>query len=114
MRPSYKRAGLLIIILGHSVWNCILPATAMMSADLDAAKALAENQCATCHVIPEISTTGAEAAPTFVLLANQKTTGSWEALATILKSPHWPENGSPLSGTDIDNLIGYILSFTEK
>ena len=86
----------------------------MMSADLDAAKALAENRCATCHVIPEMSTTGAEAAPTFLLLANQKTTANWEALTTILKSPHWPENGNPLSGTDIDNLIGYILSFTQK
>lgn len=89
-------------------------AEAMMSSDINAAKDLARNQCASCHVIPEISLKGSEDAPSFRLLANQQQTGNWETLAATLKTPHWPNNGSRLSGTDIDNLIGYILGFTEK
>ena len=114
MKSQFKFLTIFGSVFVTFLWVLPNPTYSMMSADIGAAKEVAEAQCSSCHVIPEISEKGVKDAPTFATIANQRKTGNWEALATILGKPHWPENGNPLSGTDIDNLVGYILSFTAK
>ena len=86
---------------------------AMMAANIDAAKKVASKECAACHKIPGLRRSkSAEGAPSFPELANNPSLNTWEPLQARLSIPHSPETGKILTSTDITNLTGYILSFT--
>ena len=86
---------------------------AMMAANIDAAKKVASKECAACHKIPGLRRSkSAEGAPSFPELANNPSLNTWEPLQARLSIPHWPETEKILTSTDITNLTGYILSFT--
>ena len=105
------------IVLAISVYflaDDIDSSRAMMAANIGAAKKVAAQQCASCHIIPGMRSKTAEGAPSFTALANDPDIDSWETLEVALRTSHWPEKDKALTGTDITNLTGYILSFKEQ
>jgi mono/diheme cytochrome c family protein len=90
-----------------------LPAASVLAAG-DAAEGarIAQQWCASCHVIGK-GTRGGDAAPPFVALANDPAkTESY--LKTWISNPHPPMPNFNLSRRDIDDLTAYIGTLSAK
>lgn len=69
--------------------------------------ALAKNWCGQCHLIGGAGT-ATDAAPTFVSIARDPSSTP-ERLRSFLAKPHRAMPALPVSGTEADDLIAYIL-----
>jgi mono/diheme cytochrome c family protein len=86
-----------------------LHATAPLAAgDPRAGAGLAQQWCASCHVVSERSTSPVpQGPPTFVWIAQHRNA---EELRTFLVRPHPPMPNFDLSRANIDDLVAYIES----
>ncbi len=106
-------------------WGCLMLCTssvmAFMSADIDAAKGLVAERCISCHEAPGIKPARQTAASdtatpalSLVMIAGDPALQALEPLKAALAVPHWPDESFELKGTDLDNVVGYILSLSKE
>lgn len=84
------------------------------AASVEAGRALAEADCAQCHVIGDVSAPAdVDGVPTFKAVANDPAVTA-AALKAFLSSPHFEMPDLILSDAESDHLIAYILSLKSQ
>ena len=90
------------------------PTAAQDIGDVSEGHRLAETWCVNCHIVAPDSRGGtSNGAPTFTAVARMKSTTPL-SLRVFLQTPHNRMPDLHLSRTEIDDLIGYILSLRDK
>jgi len=86
----------------------LIGASAARSADVDRGRQLAEQWCASCHLLPGAETTATQGLPSFREMAHGDKTA--DQLKLFLMRPHGAMPPLTLSRAEIDALVGYIES----
>ncbi len=103
MRRWVGLLGIALVLSGGAA------ARAEQAGAVIAGKAVAATWCVNCHVVTASQTTGSDQAPTWTSIADQPSTTS-DSLHAFLSKPHGNMPDFKLGGTDIDNVVAYILS----
>jgi mono/diheme cytochrome c family protein len=89
---------------------CTRASAAQEGGDATLGRPLAEQWCSGCHVVEPTAQQGSSnGAPTFAAIAGMNSTTSM-SLHAFLQSSHPPMPDLRLSRSQIDNVVGYILS----
>jgi len=83
-------------------------ASASRAADVDRGRQLAQQWCASCHLLPGATATATQGPPSFRELARGDKTA--DQLKLFLVHPHGAMPPLTLSRAEIDALVGYIES----
>lgn len=78
------------------------------AADADRGRAIAQQWCASCHIVAP-GQAGADSAPAFASIANDPAR-SPGALRAWLSNPHPPMPNLALSRGEIDDIVAYLES----
>jgi mono/diheme cytochrome c family protein len=103
-------ASVLAVIL-LSAWPH--PAHAQEAGDVATGRRLSDTWCSSCHLVGPGSVRGvSNGAPTFVAIAQQKST-TVLSLRVFLQTPHARMPDLHLSRDEIDDLAAYVLSLRQ-
>lgn len=111
-RPTQLAAALAVgLIGGHGV----PPAAAQDDgASVEAGRALAESECAECHVIGDVpAAPSIDGVPTFKAVADDPAVTA-AALKAFFATPHVEMPDLMFSDAESDNLVAYILSLKSE
>lgn len=106
-KPGLPRIAAGVVALAAAI------APAQAAGIADAARPIAAEHCAACHLVPDVNP-GARApmpgAPEFQDIADNPDTYTSGRLRTFLRQPHFPMKRITLSPSDIENLVAYFES----
>jgi mono/diheme cytochrome c family protein len=89
-----------------------LASPGVAAGDPEAGRALAEQWCASCHLVSPGQTSATTEAPAFASIA-QRAPDALAALAGYLADPHPPMPNFSLTRQEIRDLLAYIASLKQ-
>lgn len=82
------------------------------AVDVGHGEQLARRWCASCHIVADDQTVGADSVPTFAAIA-KRPNFSVDELARFLRDPHPVMPDMQLSASESADISGYIASLTK-
>ncbi len=103
----------LAVVLGSVLALSVTNAKGAESSDVAKGHALAQANCARCHVVTASGKAGWTNAPSFGSIANRPTT-TMASLEQVVEQPHMKMVNLPRSPAEARQIAAYIMSLRQK